>query len=44
MNYENICELRDYVGQEVTLAVWLYNSRSSGKIQLLSHLREKFGM
>jgi asparaginyl-tRNA synthetase len=31
----NVSELKDNVGQEVTLPGWLYNSRSSGKIQFL---------
>jgi asparaginyl-tRNA synthetase len=30
-----VSELKDNIGQEVTLAGWLYNSRSSGKIQFL---------
>lgn len=30
-----ISELKNYVGKEVTLAGWLYNSRVSGKIQFL---------
>lgn len=30
-----IADLKDNVGKEVTLAGWLYNSRSSGKIQFL---------
>jgi asparaginyl-tRNA synthetase len=30
-----INELKDHVGQEVTLQGWLYNSRASGKIQFL---------
>ena len=30
-----ISELKNSVGQEVTLAGWLYQSRSSGKIQFL---------
>jgi len=30
-----ISELKDYVGQEVTLKGWLYNSRSSGKLLFL---------
>ena len=30
-----ISELKDNVGKEVTLSGWLYNSRSSGKIQFL---------
>jgi len=31
----NISEIAQYVGQEVTLAGWLYNKRSSGKIHFL---------
>ncbi len=31
----NIAHLRNYENQQVTLAGWLYNSRSSGKIQFL---------
>jgi len=34
-NKTYISELKDHVGKEVTLAGWLYNSRSSGKIQFL---------
>ncbi|MHC4618194.1 MAG: asparagine--tRNA ligase [Planctomycetota bacterium] len=30
-----VSELKDSVGQEVTLAGWLYNSRGSGKVQFL---------
>ena len=30
-----ICELKDNVGQEVTLSGWLYKGRSSGKVQFL---------
>ena len=30
-----IDQLKDHVGQEVTLQGWLYNSRASGKIQFL---------
>jgi asparaginyl-tRNA synthetase len=30
-----IGELAEHVGQEITLAGWLYNSRASGKIQFL---------
>src|SRR5512137_8350 len=30
-----INQLKDHVGQEVTLNGWLYNSRASGKIQFL---------
>ena len=38
-----ISQLKDNVGQEVTLAGWLYNSRSSGKIQFLV-LRDGTGL
>ncbi|MHC4571280.1 MAG: asparagine--tRNA ligase [Planctomycetota bacterium] len=34
-NKTYIAELKNNVGQEVTLSGWLYNSRSSGKIQFL---------
>src|SRR5512136_2026909 len=34
-NAAYINELKDHVGQEVTLNGWLYNSRASGKIQFL---------
>ncbi|GAI19175.1 unnamed protein product, partial [marine sediment metagenome] len=34
-NKSYISELKNNVGQEVTLAGWLYQSRSSGKIQFL---------
>jgi hypothetical protein len=34
-NRAYISELRDTVGQDVTLAGWLYQSRSSGKIQFM---------
>lgn len=30
-----IVELKDYVGKEVTVKGWLYNARSSGKLQFL---------
>ena len=30
-----ISELKNYVGKEITLEGWLYNSRASGKIQFL---------
>jgi asparaginyl-tRNA synthetase len=33
--YAAIDRLSEYVGKQVTLAGWLYNSRSSGKIQFL---------
>ena len=38
-----INQLKDHVGQEVTLAGWLYNSRASGKIQFLI-LRDGTGL
>jgi len=34
-NKTYVSELKNYVSQEVTLAGWLYKSRSSGKIQFL---------
>jgi asparaginyl-tRNA synthetase len=34
-NAAYIDQLKDHVGQEVTLQGWLYNSRASGKIQFL---------
>jgi asparaginyl-tRNA synthetase len=34
-NTAYINQLKDHVGQEVTLQGWLYNSRASGKIQFL---------
>jgi asparaginyl-tRNA synthetase len=36
-------QLKDYVGQEVTLRGWLYNSRGSGKVQFLI-LRDGTGL
>ncbi|HUW18388.1 MAG TPA: asparagine--tRNA ligase [Sedimentisphaerales bacterium] len=44
-NNETTCvsELKNNVGQEVTLAGWLYNSRASGKIQFLI-LRDGTGL
>jgi asparaginyl-tRNA synthetase len=38
-----ISELKDYVDRQVTLAGWLYNSRSSGKVQFLV-LRDGTGL
>ena len=35
MQYVYIEDIANYVGQEVTLRGWLYNKRSSGKIQFL---------
>lgn len=35
MTNTQICNLAGFEGKEVTLAGWLYNSRSSGKIQFL---------
>ncbi|MHC4103551.1 MAG: OB-fold nucleic acid binding domain-containing protein [Planctomycetota bacterium] len=34
-NSAYISELKDYVDRQVTLAGWLYESRSSGKVQFL---------
>ncbi len=34
-NKTYICDLKDNVGKEVSLFGWLYNSRSSGKVQFL---------
>ena len=30
-----VLQLKDFVGKQVTLAGWLYNSRSSGKLLFL---------
>jgi asparaginyl-tRNA synthetase len=38
-----IAELKDFVGQDVSLCGWLYNSRSSGKVQFLV-LRDGTGL
>ncbi len=38
-----ICDLKDSIGKKVTLAGWLYNSRSSGKLQFLI-LRDGTGL
>jgi len=38
-----VCELAQHVGQTVTLSGWLYNSRSSGKLQFLL-LRDGTGL
>lgn len=38
-----ISQLKDYVGKEVTLAGWIYQSRSSGKIQFIV-LRDGSGL
>ena len=38
-----ICDLKDHVGETVTLAGWLYNSRRSGKIAFLI-LRDGTGL
>ena len=38
-----ISQLKNFVGQEVTLAGWLYNSRSSGKVQFII-LRDGTGL
>jgi asparaginyl-tRNA synthetase len=42
-NKTYIAELKNNVGQQVTLAGWLYNSRASGKIQFLI-LRDGTGL
>ena len=42
-NKTYIAELKNNVGQEVTLSGWLYNSRASGKIQFLI-LRDGTGL
>jgi asparaginyl-tRNA synthetase len=34
-NKTSICDLKDNVGSQVSLFGWLYNSRSSGKVQFL---------
>ena len=34
-NKTSICDLKDNVGGQVSLFGWLYNSRSSGKVQFL---------
>jgi asparaginyl-tRNA synthetase len=35
VNKTSICDLKDHVDKEVSLFGWLYNSRSSGKVQFL---------
>ena len=35
MEKNSICELKNHVGQKVRLKGWVYNSRSSGRIQFL---------
>lgn len=35
MNIIRISEMKDFVGEEVTIKGWLYNKRSSGKIKFL---------
>jgi len=42
-DFTKIAQLKDYVGKQVTLAGWLYNSRSSGKIMFLI-LRDGTGL
>jgi len=42
-NRTYICALKDYEGKQVSLSGWLYNSRTSGKIQFLI-LRDGTGM
>lgn len=43
MNQTYINQLKDHIGQEVTLKGWLYNSRSSGKLVFLQ-LRDGTGI
>lgn len=43
MNQTYINELKDHIGEEVTLKGWLYNSRSSGKLVFLQ-LRDGTGI
>jgi len=42
-NTIRISEMKDHVGQEVTIKGWLYNSRASGKVQFLI-IRDGSGM
>ncbi|MBF0546984.1 MAG: asparagine--tRNA ligase [Candidatus Riflebacteria bacterium] len=35
MKYTYISDLKDHVGKEVTIAGWLYNKRSSGKVRFV---------
>jgi asparaginyl-tRNA synthetase len=39
----NISQLKDFIGQEVTLAGWVYQARSSGKVQFII-LRDGTGL
>ncbi|MFA5424825.1 MAG: OB-fold nucleic acid binding domain-containing protein, partial [Phycisphaerae bacterium] len=43
MNRNFISELKNHIEREVTLCGWLYNSRSSGKVQFLV-LRDGTGL
>src|SRR6185436_15790893 len=43
MKQTYINELKDHIGEEVTLKGWLYNSRSSGKLAFLQ-LRDGTGI
>src|SRR6476469_3404482 len=43
MKQSYINELRDHLGEEVTIKVWLYNTRSSGKLVFLQ-LRDGTGI
>ena len=43
MNQTYINELKNHIGEEVTLKGWLYNSRSSGKLSFLQ-LRDGTGI
>ncbi|HLM03280.1 MAG TPA: OB-fold nucleic acid binding domain-containing protein, partial [Pyrinomonadaceae bacterium] len=43
MNQTYINELKNHIGDEVTLKGWLYNSRSSGKLVFLQ-LRDGTGI
>ena len=43
MNQTYINELKNHIGEEVTLKGWLYNSRSSGKLVFLQ-LRDGTGI
>ena len=43
MNQTYINDLKNHIGEEVTLKGWLYNSRSSGKLVFLQ-LRDGTGI
>ncbi len=43
MNQTYVNELKNHIGEEVTLKGWLYNSRSSGKLVFLQ-LRDGTGI